>query len=164
MKKEKKMKLPPNALKNGARALGLTALLLALQLTVPVGQADAPPGRYTINEEAETVYDNMTGLTWQRFVPPNKRYNMSADSYCAALSLDGGGWRLPTVLELLSIIDRTRVSPAHDPEAFPDAPSERYFSSSIAESGSSRYQWYVSSIDGTVGSGWAIEGLVRCVR
>jgi len=70
----------------------------------------------------EVVTDHVTGLEWQdnaatnmvrkRWVTPANTYagNYSdtsgdtATTYCSTLALDGGGWRLPTVQELQSIV------------------------------------------------------------
>jgi hypothetical protein len=40
-------------------------------------------------------------------------------AHCAALSLAGGGFRLPSIAELLTLVDPTRSQPAIDPIAFP---------------------------------------------
>jgi hypothetical protein len=88
---------------------------------------------YTTSENV--VVDNATGLTWQRR-PSARRLTWRevqespspyrAYSYCQNLNLDGTGWRLPTRVELLSVLDYTRAAPAIETEAFPDTPREPF--------------------------------------
>jgi hypothetical protein len=67
--------------------------------------------------------DMGTGLSWQRQLDPELRSHAEALSYCSSLTAAGGSWRLPSVKELLTIVDETRVNPASDPEVFPGVPS-----------------------------------------
>jgi hypothetical protein len=123
-------------------------------------RADAPLGRYMVS--ASTVLDNRTRLTWQQGVVVQAYTQPAAVSYCASLSLSGTGWRLPTVMELQSIVDDTRASPAIDPEAFPSTPSERFWTASIPGSGNA---WYVSFAKGDSGGQLQTQTFrVRCVR
>ncbi|MBX3273865.1 MAG: DUF1566 domain-containing protein [Sandaracinaceae bacterium] len=48
--------------------------------------------------------DPETGLEWQRSAPGETMSWDSAVAYCADLVLHGGGWRLPSVSELRSLI------------------------------------------------------------
>lgn len=43
------------------------------------------------------------------------------------------GWRLPTMEELLSIVDETQACPTIDPVAFPDTPKATFWTSSPCE-------------------------------
>ncbi len=67
------------------------------------------------------VHDPATELTWQRAISPSMPAD-AATSYCAGLGLGGHTWRLPSVQELATTVDETRVSPAVDTEAFPAPP------------------------------------------
>ena len=54
--------------------------------------------------DEDTWKDPTSGLTWQ-VTPTGGTMNSSdAKSHCAGLSLDGGGWRLPTIGELRTLI------------------------------------------------------------
>jgi hypothetical protein len=110
------------------RLLGFVAAI-AVALTAPV-QASAPAGRYTI--AAGTVYDTKTKLTWQQATPSTTYSWAGAKTYCAGVgaSLGGTGWRLPTIKELLTLVDHSlSLNPTIDSVAFPDTSSTVYWSS-----------------------------------
>jgi hypothetical protein len=74
-----------------------------------------------------TVKDNVTGLIWQKAVTSTQAFTWTAAiAYCQGLTLAGRTWRLPTRIELLSIVDFTRTSPAIDTTAFPGVPGGKY--------------------------------------
>jgi hypothetical protein len=53
-----------------------------------------------------TVYDQVTGLTWEKAHHDNRLTYYDAKSYCENLSLGGRtDWRLPTITELFSLAD-----------------------------------------------------------
>jgi hypothetical protein len=59
--------------------------------------------------------DSKTGLEWQ-FKSPGKMTWYQAQQYAASLSLEGKkGWRLPTLAELESLLDRTKPVRMEDP-------------------------------------------------
>ena len=64
------------------------------------------------------VTDSKTNLQWQDDYSDNddgrikNAYWADAISYCEALSLDGGNWRLPNLNELTSVVDDTETDPA----------------------------------------------------
>jgi hypothetical protein len=90
----------------------------------------APLQRYDIQQE--TVRDLGTGLLWQRAAPDRSFTFEEARSYCAELSLAGRpGWRLPSMTELLTLIDEAATTPPMiDTAAFPDTPGEAFWTSS----------------------------------
>ena len=124
---------------------------------------DAPPG-YVVTEDV--VVDTTTGRTWQRAVPATSYTWQEAQTYCGSLSLPGypSGWRLPTRIELVSIVDYTKRDPAIDTVVFPGTPSEPFWSSSLYAGGSS-YAWHVYFDDGYV-NGVSVDDTlrVRCIR
>ncbi len=74
------------------------------------------------------VYDTRTGLLWQRSVNSTSRVWTGALRYCESLSYAArDDWRLPTVLELASIVDATRSGPAIDPAVFPGTAEHAYW-------------------------------------
>ena len=79
--------------------------------------------RYQI--DGQVVVDVVTGRVWQRDVEAVAPMTwQSAQSYCAALTLGPytSGWRLPTRVELLSLVDYSRHHPAINDNAFPNTP------------------------------------------
>jgi hypothetical protein len=141
--------------------------------------AAAPPLRYKISDM--TVEDKRSHLVWQRGFSPELMGLSGAKDYCAKLTIAGGGFRLPTVQELLSLFDPTTdpdvanpktegTLPARiDPTAFPGTPRAEFFWSSTpvvvpndcAECGS---QWIVDYHRGPNRRRESDMGRVRCVR
>jgi hypothetical protein len=144
----------------------LWASLAVLYLVFGVNRslADAPPGRYAV--AADTVNDTRTGLTWQRKVAFDGSYTLEeARAYCSGLVLGGfSDWRLPSKLELESLVDDTRGDPAIDTLAFPGTPAALFWTSTTSAD-SVESAWYVA-----FGSGYSLTADVsmllhaRCVR
>jgi len=135
---------------------------IAEQLAGEALEADIKTSRYVINDA--TVLDTTTGLTWQREVPAERYTWQAAKDYAAALDLAGGGWRLPTKDELLTIVDTTRTNPCIDADAFPNTPSEWFWSAS-PYANSSNFAWIVDFGYGYSGDNSVdFTYRVRCVR
>jgi len=87
------------------------------------------------------VRDNVTGLIWESKTDDNSihdkdnTYNWqdAQDVFIANLNTNNFGghndWRLPTIKELLMLVDSNRDSPAIDPLYFPNTQSAYYWSS-----------------------------------
>lgn len=112
---------------------------------------------------ADTVTDMQTGLTWERVVQPQSHDHDSAIAYCAALGLDGGGWRSPSINELESLVDVSRTSPSINPLVFPDTPSSLFWSRDIMMSDTTQ-GWTVDFDNGNVARALTTALPVRCVR
>jgi hypothetical protein len=127
-----------------------------------MAHADAPPCRYTVSNG--TVYDARTKLGWQQAVDGGSYTQSAAVTYCMGLTLAGGGWRLPKVAELLTIVDATTFNPSIDLTAFPGTPATWFWSSSPFV-GSSGAAWYVGFNYGNSSNGGPTGTYrVRCVR
>jgi hypothetical protein len=117
---------------------------------------------------ADIVTDKVTGLMWERTVNASLFSQAQAAAYCAANRLGGfSNWRLPSVLELVSIINFTTYSPALDTDAFPQVPGMVGSQwSSTPAAGVAGGAWYVASeFPGSSFVGTATDSLsVRCVR
>jgi len=149
---------------------------------------EALPGRspqpsYDVTSTPGVVVDRVTGLIWQRALPATYLGCTGqstttgqgqvgtactwseAKRYCAALGLAQlSGWRLPSKIELESIVDETRFNPAIDAMAFIDAPPQFFWSASPYV-GAPGFAWGVSFYNGITGDnavGAAVA--VRCVR
>jgi hypothetical protein len=110
------------------------ALMVVLAIGVGAAwraQADAPPDRYMINSSQGFVTDLRTGLIWQQPLSPQQYTWDAASSYCRSLSLGGmAGFRIPSLKELMTLVDPTRVRPAIDPKAFATTPLEWFWTAS----------------------------------
>jgi hypothetical protein len=122
------------------------------------------PSAYTDNGDG-TVTDNVTGLMWQSPPTNTTMTQPAAVTYCTTMLATGGhhDWRLPTKIELLSLVDYGRSTPSINP-VFTDFVSAYYWSSTL--------------VAGTPGSAWIVyfytgypdripmsyPNYVRCVR
>ncbi len=122
------------------------------------GSVAQPVPHYTIKNG--TVFDNGTKLTWLQGYDPVVSLPNGVANYCASLTLDGGGWRGPSVKELESIVDDTRVVPSIDTSAFqvPSGTSTAdtlsfYATSAWAGTPASQETWEVDFDDGSNSTG-----------
>jgi len=83
---------------------------------------------YTV--EGEVVLDTVTELTWQRTASSMPMSWSDANEFCESLAVDGGGFRLPSRIELVSLVDLTQSGTAIDGNAFPSTPPEGFWSAS----------------------------------
>jgi hypothetical protein len=80
-----------------------------------------------------TVKDLVTGLMWQQSASPIGYTWDDANAYCAGLTLAGHcDWRLPTFIELLSLVDYSKTYPAIDSTHFPGTPPDYFWSATPA--------------------------------
>ena len=85
--------------------------------------------------------DKITGLMWQRELEATDlQYTFNdAGAYCSALEAGGYcDWRLPTRIELVSLVDFTRTNPAVDAAVFPRTEGA-FISSSLAAGQDARW-------------------------
>ena len=119
------------------------------------------PNRFTA--AAGVVTDKRMGIAWQRG-DSAKRYDWSgAKAYCRGMQLGGqGAWRLPTVAELVSTIDRTQSAGMKIAAVF-QTTDARYWSGTPWELVGSA--WYVYFDRGDAANSDVTYPLrVRCVR
>lgn len=77
------------------------------------------------------VIDKVTKLMWQRDITVKKYDWAGAKTYCKDLVLAGyDDWRLPTRIELVSIVNYFNKSPAIDAVAFLWTPPDYFWTSS----------------------------------
>jgi hypothetical protein len=116
---------------------------------------------YAANADG-TIKDLVTGLTWEGVVDGSEYMEGDAVTHCAA---KGVGWRLPTRLELVSLVDFSIAAPGPTINAiFKDTPSTTFWTAS-AYYGDVGDHWYVG-FDGGY-SDYGVDNqsaVVRCVR
>jgi len=120
----------------------------------------------SILSAGEMAIDDRTGLTWQdnRFVESERVTYAQAEKLCEEMRLGGhSDWRIPTIRELLSIIDYKKYDPAIL-DGFSIGESS-YFWSSTQYMGDPDKVWGVNFKDGSIDSnGKSYDRRVRCVR
>lgn len=133
--------------------------------TLPAGRvaADSPDeGDYYVT--ANTAIDHATGLEWMREDDNTQMQWAVAVGYCGTLTHGGhSDWRLPTVNELMSIVDYAAFNLLIDASVFPNTNPEYWSASSTAENSS--LAWRVLFNNGDVDAVPKTYGYyVRCVR
>jgi hypothetical protein len=113
-------------------------------------KAEAANQRFVTSEDGTTVTDNKTGLTWSQDKVGGKATYDSADKAVAACRLGGfDDWRIPTRVELESILDLERHNPAIDP-VFACETNYWYWTSTPYAASSSDAVWVVGFYYGYV--------------
>jgi hypothetical protein len=146
--------------------------VLASILAARATGADAPPCRYVLGGDG-TVIDTKTKLTWQQALatPVGDLDWPTAMQYCATLRLAGGSrWRLPTIKELLTLVDvsvdTTVTTPvfAIDARVLP-TPASSLWSSTLASGTPTPSAWVLTAGGAATPADTSTFGFgVRCVR
>lgn len=126
--------------------------------------AEAPAaGDYSV--AASVARDEVTGLEWMR-EPLGRMAHGEAMSACASSPLAGGGFRLPTHIELLGLVDYAPRGSGINESVFAEAgASDDFWSASVDALAPSSRAWFVSFSRGTSGTDVASgTKAVRCVR
>jgi hypothetical protein len=136
---------------------------------MPNGPSDFGAGApnaetYTDNGDG-TVTDTVTGLMWQKAVAAGTFTQAQAVAFCPTLALaTHNDWRLPTIIELTSLVDLGQSNPSIDVTSFPATPAAAFWSASPVAAAPT-YGWSVSfNLGGTNSSATTTAGDVRCVR
>jgi hypothetical protein len=120
-----------------------------------------------ISAEALVVKDDVNKLLWEDSVhaEDTKVNHKEAEEYCANLELgEYKEWRLPTLTELLTIVDYKRYKPAILKE-FDHVSKDTLYWTSTPYARSSDEFWGVSFKDGaTSNAAQTYDRLVRCVQ
>jgi hypothetical protein len=151
--------------KSGGTFIGNDVARLARARCVrgPSSCAELDASAYSV--AGDLVHDRHTGLTWQRQVDHDDYAWQDANAHCASLGSNGGGWRLPSLRELLTLVDVTHYEPAIDASAFPDTPSEFFWSSSPSRAPPAGTAWGVNFTRGASAAGlMGNRAHVRCAR
>ncbi len=112
------------------------------------------------NKGDGTVIDLDGKKMWQSDYTEGKAWR-SAMAYCENLDLNGfDNWRLPTIDELETIVDRDKTNPSIDTRLFRSASAPYWSQSSFDDT--SDEAWVVFFDSGL--SGFGIKGRNHCVR
>ncbi|MCU0833342.1 MAG: DUF1566 domain-containing protein [Chromatiaceae bacterium] len=166
------------------RWLPYIGLCLTLTTTVALGDncnrdsdsAAAAASRFS-NPGDGTLIDASTGLAWKRCSEGQTwdgatcTGSASKHDWREALDLAEGAtdaghddWRVPSLDELASLIDKACAHPALDLSTFPDTPAGVFWSST-RDATNPAYAWYVHFHDGHAAKGHQSRGaFVRLVR
>lgn len=122
---------------------------------------------YSVQGTADepVVSDDVTGLAWQQAISAERFDFDAAPEHCSSSHYAGfSDWRLPTRIELVSLLDLSRTNPALLSSAFPSAPSDWYWTSTPDAADPTR-GWYVYFYFGYPDvDDRSVQNLVRCVR
>jgi hypothetical protein len=105
---------------------------------------DFQPNAHSFSATADEVTDAVTGLVWQRAADGTTYDNATAIKHCAALSsteAKAGSFRLPSVVELMTLIDYGRDLPSVDPSFKGIQPTNYWTSTSVL--GTQKLAWTV---------------------
>ncbi len=121
-------------------------------------------GKYQDNGNG-TVTDLMTGLMWQAMEVRSEKWEQAL-AYCNRMDLGGyTDWRLPTIKELSTLVDESRINPSINTTFFPATRSAAYWSSTTFARHPG-FAWYVRFDSGLEHNG-GYKGrryLIRAVR
>jgi hypothetical protein len=136
-------------------------------MPTPPGAGLPHAATYQVPAGAPTVCDAVTGLVWERESSAELFDLDGAIAHCAALDKGNhADWRLPTRVELVSLLAYEKAPPLIDGDAFPGTLTDWYWTSSIV-AGNNR-SWGVDFNTGDVhflpGDTQRTTFRVRCVR
>jgi formylglycine-generating enzyme required for sulfatase activity len=140
----------------------------------PAGSGLPNEASYVVGGDG-IVTDEVTGLSWQQQAPGDTFTWQAALAYCDTLELAGhADWRLPTRIELMSVMDFTRSGAKWDSGAFPGAQGGFHKTASdwiltINQTGAGAgrdFAWAFNMSDGIVSNAYskATAARLRCVR
>jgi len=128
-------------------------------------QATCPRFIVLLNWNSEAVLDRETGLVWEQS-PSTSTFWANAQTHCNKLTVGNRlGWRLPTLQELASLVDRSQSNPALPAgHPFSNVQSDLYWSATTLAINASA-AWDVVFVDGGVGGqDKSSTHFVWCVR
>lgn len=128
-----------------------------------IGPAFPSPASFSV--QGDVVYDAATGLVWQRDLGLEARSFADAQKACDALTLGGfSDWRVPTRIELASIVHYDTSPPATMKTEFFDTPLAPLWTSS-PYAGSPTQAWACDFLSGAFSPHERTAAYrVRCVR
>lgn len=92
---------------------------------------------------SNTVRDRVTALVWERSAAAEARSYDEAERYCANLRLDGATWRVPSRIELVTLLDLRTIAGV-DTAFFAGPQGDYWTSSEVRPYPASGQRWSVS--------------------
>jgi len=115
-----------------------------------------------VTVEAQVVKGTRSGLMWS--VPTVAVTSPAqAESVCTAMTQQGGGWRVPSPIELMTIVRLRAASPAIDTLAFPATASAYYVTNASYISGGTSFA-VVDFATGQLTMAASFPTKLRCVK
>jgi Protein of unknown function (DUF1566) len=167
---------------------GLVKVFVAVSSLVLVGvsimlpgsaQAQAPkisPDRFQVSSDGQEVVDHETRLVWRRCLEgmrfeagrclgaPQSMVWSHGHDWAKQVSSAGNQWRMPTMMELTTVIDMNRHGAPVDNALFPDTPRVYVWSATVNERTPS-HAWIMFYANGYMMSAQqSISYFVRLVR
>lgn len=150
----------------------LTKSLTEVERTL--SQENAGPERFEVVLDGAAVWDKETGIVWEQSPDPTARSWEDAVKHCHSLELAGRkGWRLPTVDELVSLVDSSVLGSPKLPSAHPfdigcrlgGCVQSSYYWSGTPCADNGAHAWLVCFCNGSVTrSDKSYENYVWCSR
>lgn len=131
---------------------------------MPNSRTSALPNAPRLAHDGQDVLDRITGLVWQ--ASPGELSDFAgASAYCQARAdRNSLEWRLPTRLELVSLVDPGAV-PSIDSQFFPATPNDYFWTRSVAPGPTAaRFSVYFGLGETATGPEDRKGAYVRCVR
>jgi hypothetical protein len=116
--------------------------------------------RFVLNDPSNSIFDRYTGLIWQRHANPTGRpvdwqtaLEVIRDYNSETKTVEDGGWRLPNIRELESLVSLDCHSPALS-AGMPVEDVQAGYWSSTTSAYEPSYAWVLYLRDGEVGVGY----------
>lgn len=145
-----------------------TPLILAGAAALLAGSGQAASSE-RFRPDGTVVYDANTGLSWEQYPSTTAMTLSAANAYCQEL---GASFRLPTMKELQTVVDRSRISPAVDTSVFETVQPGVYYWTSSTLAGDPSSSWFVefgmgvSTFSSSTGSHltWCVRSPAQAAR
>jgi len=138
------------------------------------GTVNQPLPRFAVLADYNNaaVRDNSTGLVWEQNPSTPATDWSNARSQCINKTVGGmRGWRLPSIVELTSLIDPSLPAPYVPVPMFTGVQQNSYWSATSNETNTSNNKWSVNlavgdglagnSSKGSVGNVWCVHGVMQ---
>jgi Protein of unknown function (DUF1566) len=120
----------------------LRHFIVALLLPLAATAATAAP--FEISADGREVTDAATGLVWRRCAEGLQWDGRACEGDAQTFSFDKArqhaqfestnskkNWRVPTLKELFTLVDKAQPAPTIDPKAFPNTPAIQFWTSTL---------------------------------